>query len=383
MQKAFGISISQAVIKIEGDIPSKDEFARLEERLKMQRNKPSIPLDMSINIMTLSPRTSRPTVEMRKGELLDKSSKQKQDANAELYRQNHELRELKDISEISNSKNKIAVIHADGNGLGAIIPTLEGNLSEFSKQLDKATKTAFEKAKREIKKIRPIILGGDDLTVIIDANDALEFTKNFLFYFEELTSELTRHKLTACAGIAYCNKKYPFHYAIHLAEELCSASKKESKKIDEKAPSSLMFHNVQSSNFQSWERFVKDELTISNDKQSIRCDFGPYYLQKQDGKATIADFQNLVSALALKNSPISSLRKWLSELHRSADSANQMIQRIDEMAGYQKDYNKNSLNNNLAQIDPMLSLANPISQGKTPIYDVLQILSATENKYDA
>ncbi len=381
MQKAFGISISQAVVKIDGDTPTKEDFSRLESRLKIQRSKVAIPLDMSINIMELSPRTAKPAVARDGDEAVDKSSKQKRDANARLYRNNTELKELKEISQISNTKNKIAVIHADGNGLGAIIPNLGGKLSEFSKKLDEATKKAFEKAKGESKKIRPIILGGDDMTVICDANDALEFTKNFLLHFEEQTEKHTEYKLTACAGIAFCNEKYPFHYAVHLAEQLCSIAKKDAKKIDEnKAPSSVMFHNIQSSNFQSWEKFVTDELTIKNDKETIRCDFGPYYLHKQNGKTSIVDFQHLVYALAQKNSPISSLRKWLGELHKSADSAERMIRRIDEMAEYQKEYSKNSLNNNLAAIDANLSLKTPIVDGKTPIYDVLQILSVTEGK---
>ena len=48
-QKAYGITLSQAVVKFDGEI--KDYIDELEQNLKAQRNKPSIPLDLSLNIM--------------------------------------------------------------------------------------------------------------------------------------------------------------------------------------------------------------------------------------------------------------------------------------------------------------------------------------------
>ena len=93
------------------------------------------------------------------------------------------------------------------------------------------------------------------MAAVCDADIALEFTKNFIEEFEILTDKsksAIEQKLTMCAGIVYCNEKFPFHYAIGLAEELCAAAKKHSKnkyvKDQEKdiAPSCLMFHNIQS-----------------------------------------------------------------------------------------------------------------------------------------
>lgn len=108
-----------------------------------------------------------------------------------------------------------------------------------------------------------MILSGDDMTAVCDADIALEFTKNFIEEFENETDKkkpAIEQKLTMCAGITYCNEKFPFHYAVSLAEELCSAAKKHSKnkyvENQEKdiAPSCLMFHNVQSSNFRAQKR---------------------------------------------------------------------------------------------------------------------------------
>lgn len=396
MQKAYGITISQAVVEMTGDFTEQQEAIKeLEKRLKIQRNKPSIVLDLSINIMELAPKTARPKVEKD----MDKSTKQKRDAYALWFKEqkndDREFEKSKELSYISNGKNKLAVIHADGNGLGQLIPTLS-NISEFSLALEKATTEAYEEAKKSIKddKIRKIILGGDDLTVICDATYALEFTKVFLGKFEELSKSYTKHALTACAGIAYCNEKYPFHYAVSLAEALCSATKKHAKVINKDlAPSSLMFHNIQSSNFQSWEKFVKDELTIQNDKETIRCDFGPYYL-KQEGQPSIEDFTNTVQAYAKDGSPISRLRNWMSELSKSSQSAENLLKRINEMIIESGKWRCEVMDNNLKKINPQLCNQALIIQKdkekdchgvekelqKTPIYDVLQILSVTETK---
>ena len=318
-QYAYGITISQAVVEI-GNTVTQENINKLEKNLRVQRNKPSIALDMSLNIMKLNPSTAKPAISKEK----DMATSQKVAAYKRI-----EDKTNTDLHKLSNSKNKIAAIHIDGNGLGKLIPNLKKEcnltLSEFSTKLDEATKKAFKDAKGD-KKIRDIILGGDDVTVICDADDALAFTKEFLENFEQET-EKSFKKLTACAGVAYSNEKYPFHYAVSLAETLCGVAKTQSNREH----SCLMFHNIQSSNFQSWEKFIEYELTITNDKQTIRCDFGPYYLNEKK-KPLIKDFTILAECLRIKESPSSKLRTWLSELYKSDKNAQNMLERIDTMA---------------------------------------------------
>ncbi|QIR75254.1 hypothetical protein FA592_03025 [Sulfurospirillum diekertiae] len=382
MQKAYGITLSQAVVdmtKAEYDTYEKAINA-LEKKLKTQRNKPSIPLDISINLMELAPKTARPVAKIEKkgnDEIrMDVSTAQKYQANPTNKGQ---------LSDLKNSKGKIAIIHADGNGLGALIPTLS-NIPVFSKGLDKATHEAYEEAKKVIQsgKIRKIILGGDDMSVICDANDALAFTRTFLEKFETLTYMHTGHKLTACAGIAFCNEKYPFHYAVSLAEALCGATKKHAKNIDKKlAPSSLMFHNIQSSNFQSWEKFIEDELTIRNDHDVIRCDFGPYYVAHV-GQPSIEDLIDVVKVYQQEGSPISRLREWLGELSKSHHYAKDLLDRINENSAQNDKKALDTLNLKLKKVHPALGTQTMIIPkdgfDKTLIYDVLQILSVTEAK---
>jgi len=110
MQNAYGITLSQAVVKIEGQTPTQDEINQLEQRLKIQRNRVSIPLDLSLNIMQLNPSTSKPVVAYEKSSPIDRATKQKRKANDTFFSKNPHLKEFKDLSEMSNEKNKIDYI---------------------------------------------------------------------------------------------------------------------------------------------------------------------------------------------------------------------------------------------------------------------------------
>ena len=364
-QKAYGITISQAVIKTDTTNPSDEQRKQLEKRLKTQRNKPSIPLDLSLNITELAPSTAKPIYKIiNKGknnkEKIDKSAFQKREVFKKLENQ-----EIKDISQLSNKKNKIAVIHIDGNGLGKLLPQLKDKykieLKEFSKELDSATKKAFEVAKQN-KKLREVILGGDDVTTIINADEALDFVRIFLEEFEKNTK---KYQLTACAGIVYCNENYPFHYAIDLAEELCKEAKDRSKR----EKSCLMFHNIQSSFIDDFEMIKNNELKVDE----VEFDFGPYYLNEIP---KIDDFLNVVEAYKSENSPISKIREWIGELDNRL-YADKLLDRINQISK-SKGWRVEIMDKNLKKLNRNLKSDNLIVDNKTPIYDVLQIISISK-----
>ncbi len=417
MQNAYGITISQASAPYNDDNYEKAS-KELEKNLKIQRNRPSLPLDMSINFMALAPKTARPIVKFSGDDALDISSAQKREAHARWFnKRRKEAEKLKLFSDISNDKNKLAVIHADGNGLGVLVKNLvevvkksgdTGVIANFSEALDEATKAAFVNAKEKTKvalgkddiKIKELILSGDDMTAVCDADISLEFTKNFIEEFEKETDKkksAIEQKLTMCAGIAYCNEKFPFHYAVSLAEELCSAAKKHSKnkyvenQENQIAPSCLMFHNVQSSNFQSWDKFIKDELTIGGKKEeraaegenagkTVRCDFGPYYLSQKD-EPQIKDFTNLVEIYRGENSPRGKLREWLKELGINDKLAKSILDRINEMLENKEEFDK-ALSSLYGGLKCENLILDKDGEQKTPIYDVLQFLSVTSGAED-
>src|SRR5690606_8350429 len=211
----------------------------------------------------------------------------------------------------------MAVVHADGNGLGNIIQnigdelTQQGRFLEFSNTIQKSTEEALQKAFEDVilkdkenfensnpqkvyrYPIRPIVIGGDDVTFIIRADLALDFTKIFLEEFENKTKEnfnslikinsfdILKNGLSACAGIAYIKESYPIHYALDLAEELTSEAKKMVK--DESFPqngdisfSSLSFMKVEDSFVESLKEMQKRSKKAL--QSAIDYNYGPYTL---------------------------------------------------------------------------------------------------------
>jgi len=381
-QSAFGITISQAVVEFEeGEL--KHAFNTLEKNLVIARNQTDIPLDMSINIMNIAAKTARPMVAPD----IDMATQQKENA----YIKDEAYGE---ISNIKNRKNKIAIIHADGNGLGAMIASMSKELKtddevlhtfkQFSVDLENATQNAVRIAKENVPdiKLRQVILGGDDLTVVCDANSALEFTNKFLEAFENETKEMGG--LTACAGIAYCNHKYPFHYAVNLAESLCAEAKTHSREINSiLPPSSLMFHNIQSSNFSTFQDYIDNELTLNSGEETVYLNYGPYFVHETDEYSTINSFLLLSHALNQKGSPLSRLREWLTILGQDAKSAKRRLERINQMMELKEaSYSKKILERCLTKLHPEISIEHLLIERDkkqyTPIYDVVTHLSVID-----
>ncbi|AGF53621.1 unknown protein (plasmid) [Synechocystis sp. PCC 6803] len=172
---------------------------------------------------------------------------------------------VNDLAQLEKSFDELdwlAVVHADGNGLGQILLSLEKYIGEqtnrnyidkyrrLSLALDNCTINAFKMAiavfKEDSKKIDlpivPLILGGDDLTVICRGDYALEFTREFLEAFEGQTETHDDIKviaqkafgvdrLSACAGISIIKPHFPFSVAYTLAERLIKSAKEVKQKV--------------------------------------------------------------------------------------------------------------------------------------------------------
>lgn len=158
-----------------------------------------------------------------------------------------------DMGAPKGEKNTIAVVHADGNGLGEIIQGLKKNFPSpgdnrnyitFMRQFSEGVKELAKNAQKEtiafllnspfIKDkesktlpFRPLVSGGDDVTFVCDGRIAFDLTTSFLKAFEEQSAKLLPMQLNACAGIAIVNTKYPFSRAYELADELCGSAKKK------------------------------------------------------------------------------------------------------------------------------------------------------------
>ncbi|MEG4997790.1 Cas10/Cmr2 second palm domain-containing protein [Microcoleus sp. B4-D4] len=230
----------------------------------------------------------------------------------------------------------LAVIHADGNGLGEIILNFHDQLEknstipnknreyitkfrQFSIALDLCTEQAFrtalkntfiteeikEKNQKVLLPIIPLVLGGDDLTVICEGKKALQFTYEFLKAFEEETKSeeiqagiipqiakkaLGCPRLSACAGIAIIKPHFPFSAAYQLAEELMQSAKQIKKKLqrrDKKTPwpcSAIDFHILYDTSGVDL-KLIRDKLTCDRNQNSeTRLHARPYIITELESE---------------------------------------------------------------------------------------------------
>lgn len=183
----------------------------------------------------------------------------------------------------------LGVVHADGNGLGQVfmtfarhVQTIHGRDSTtnrrfvemyrgFSQALDRLTVGAFRDAvhrtfnaddfRRERDRawtlpIVPIVVGGDDLTVMCDGRRAIPFARRFLDAFEDRCQQEPRDgpirrimaaaqqtdRIGMCAGVAVVKPHFPFFSAYRLAEELLRSAKQVKRAVRDLPCSALDFH---------------------------------------------------------------------------------------------------------------------------------------------
>lgn len=421
MEMAPGITISQAVVKIKDDSEYAKKAEELEQRLHAQRNHPVKSLTTGLMAIERSRKTGLPATTIKyaqdkkeKDEYLDEGIVAKRnEKGCDLYRKltGEDIKtgnRAYDTKDLTGHNDWIAVIHADGNGLGEVVAELSGDyqrFKDFSDNLDKATiaaaqaaytatkeKEEDEKANRTLEKlkIRPIVIGGDDLTVICRGDLAVKFVKEYLEAFEKETKERIGKKLTACAGIAFIKSSYPFYYGYDLAEALCGEAKKDAKSDKVKkangnqAPSCLMFHKVQSSFVEDYAEIKRKELTTV-DGGSL-C-FGPYYLNKESvdkvkdrERWTIKELSETVDKLNKEdnNRVKTAIRQWLTLMHEDAGAAKQHSKRVKAV----------NLDSEFISIYDSVStgIIKKDADGKdkdpklSPAYDILSLLTIIEQE---
>jgi hypothetical protein len=219
----------------------------------------------------------------------------------------------------------LSVVHADGNGLGQIFLDFGkytannrdyiNQYRQFSTAIDICTEQAFLDAIESvfvsqeqldgkdpiIIPLVPLILGGDDLTVVCDGRYALQFTQRFLTEFEKRTQNpveiipgiksniiidrakkhLSADRLSACAGIAVMKKHFPFSVAYDLAEDLIKSAKtvKDIIKQDGKTiPCSAIDYHILYDSSGVDLKSIRAKLEISNPPTRLYC--RPYVVSK-------------------------------------------------------------------------------------------------------
>ncbi len=330
MTLAPGITLCQAVVKMSDNYSS--DIKKLEANLRIQRNIPS----KSLTIGVMGILRSRETEELVEVKDTKNSSSNTYKINISLCQKAFGINTPIDnttleIGKIAGEDSWVAVIHADGNGLGEIVKYINeskspNEMSEFSAIISSATVNAAQKSFNKIQDrlgsgilpIRPIVLNGDDVTIICRADLALPYTKALCEFFERETEEAFKSKdwgkskLTMSAGISYIKAKYPYYYAYELSEKLCSYAKKQSRKVDtDNKPSCIMFHKVADSFYEDYESIKRRELSLP---RGGSWSYGPYFLDNRMG-VSIDKLIDDAAYLSEHSALWSALRQWITYMY--------------------------------------------------------------------
>lgn len=170
-----------------------------------------------------------------------------------------------DLKDDIDSDGWTALIHADGNKVGKLITQIadHGDVEMYhsvSEALENATRTALADAMTmtagEIPArpwVLPLIVGGDDITVIVDAAYALPFAANYLTAFERRTAAdpvlkqlaeatLGHGHLTASAGVVASKAATPFSLVYELVEAVTNVAKAAQDSAPGRSP--ISFHKA-------------------------------------------------------------------------------------------------------------------------------------------
>ena len=232
------------------------------------------------------------------------------DALATVLPKNTEIVWPDDFALLCNSaeRARIALIHIDGNDLGKLFlkKSEEGGgrirsatestraMAALSCLVDESNTQAFLEAlvatvKTDLKEnaknrkspgydyvvpIRPLLMGGDDLTLIVRADLALPMVDAFVSAFEKITAE-KGEALSVGAGMLIMPASYPFAKAISLVEELMENAKKLTANKEGKRPSSLDYL-VLTGDVEADLRCLRQRVYTANDGRKLTAK--PYIL---------------------------------------------------------------------------------------------------------
>lgn len=242
-----------------------------------------------------------------------------------------------DLGREEGAMSYIAVVHADGNGMGDLIGILRDHLADpdknrkyietmraFSDAVEQASRQALHQLvllllhhchredgciigqaadesgrlvplgqvnmardrekNRPYLPFRPIVCGGDDLTFVADGRLGLSLTAAYLDLFEKAAAEECAaradvapylDRLRASAGISVVKSHYPFARAYALSEELC----REAKRAWQRRVSAMDWHFASAGLFGELEAIRDRHYAVPAGRLEMR----PISLRPVDG----------------------------------------------------------------------------------------------------
>jgi hypothetical protein len=298
---------------------------------------------------------------------------------------------------------RYALVHADLSGLGELFQSFsaarepgdnrgsaftaaEQNLAlatsietEIIAAAKVATETILDRCGdshgRKVIPMRPILLGGDDITFIIRADLAIDYTATLLEEIETKLAEVPLIKdgptrLSACAGIAIVRPGTPFLSANMLAESLCKFAKSIVKKggHDPKGyASAIAFHLQHQTAHEEYEGDIWEEATDANGHALSANPFGVGY-RKGELPKSICGLCKLAKAIDQAPAGHGTLRQIQSLINEDAGQATARWRRWHEIGRDGEKADKKAV------ADLLSCGANSAPSGNSGVYDALVLI---------
>ncbi|MGV6817454.1 MAG: Cas10/Cmr2 second palm domain-containing protein [Thiotrichales bacterium] len=334
-----------------------------------------------------------------------------------------------------NDSQTIALIHADGNGLGQVLKQIRvaanadpvqfiSYYEEFSNLVAEVTQRAAQAATaevllparqpQELLAARPILLGGDDIIVLVRADLALKYCKVFSRAFESTSKQALKgiaakginglpERLTLGFGIVYMRASQPFHMAVTLAEQLMDAAKKSAKDINPNdPPASLSFYRVTSSMVDDYtslvERTLSHRYVQPDEKEEVFVStLGTYFFQdsitSEENVPLLENLEKLAALLGKEDMARGPTRQLMTLIGQATDISRQRYRRWKQLLNDKNHDDLNEFESLLCKLAdgelheelPYARRSEEGAEWKTPLGDALAIMQAgtPTNKEDS
>lgn len=197
------------------------------------------------------------------------------------------------------TEDYIAIVHIDGNNMGAkfancktltqrknmSLAIRQQTISAFTELLQVVAHkydsyhsylTLRKKEGKAFLPVRPLVLGGDDMTFVCTAKVAFP-------YANYLIRNLQQKGIFSCGGIAILPSSYPFFRGYEMAEQLCDAAKKSMRTLQARSGEESCWLDFA---ILHGEQAPTLEQIRAQEYQGVLGDmhFGPYRVDAEAGK---------------------------------------------------------------------------------------------------
>lgn len=271
-----------------------------------------------------------------------------------------------------DGESYVSVIHIDGNNMGVkfgncrdsqerkklslrVVKIVQNSFRKLVKSIiDDYNNKVYDKVldvkdlARDGKKllpIRPIIIGGDDITFVCPGRLGIEYAKRFIEYvnqeelltpeqqnyMREAANKYVNDKMSCCGGVAIVPLKYPFFRAYQLAESLCGSAKDKSRQDDNSLIDFAILYGEMTPTLNQLCRYQ-----YSGAEGYLH--YGPYsVINKTKDKSHIKDLLALKDKLENKNVPENKVKELRDVLTKDMHSIMRFLENCKQIEAIVKE----------------------------------------------